>query len=146
MEKQEQIAAVKSVLADVVARKKAHTRERLAYKKETPITVDDRIWKLLAFNRKGAELKEEIRGTGLALSFLRGRRYWTVERSAIRPVKVNTITYALGESVSREVIEAWLAEVPSAEEKAAYDAYLKAADEKALSESRARSAANRRAA
>lgn len=150
METFEQIDGLKKKLATTVESKRANTRERLAYKKATPVTDPTRFGKLLSFWWANSDFKETLRETGLAYAFLRGRRYWVTERKTETAPNANSILAALQAvgvvSASEETVAAWLAEKPSEEERVAYETHLASANEKARVEYQARSAARRKAA
>lgn len=145
MEKNELIDVLKNRLAETVERKRENTRQRLAYKKATPIEDPVRFSTLTRFWCQGSSLKDEIRVIGLAYAFLRGRRYWVTERVVARPADAHGIAWALGDSSREEEIEIWLAEEPSGEERSAFEAHLKVSKEKALAAYRARSTTRRAA-
>jgi hypothetical protein len=143
MEKKEQIASAKSALVEVVERKKQNTKERVAYKKATPVSNPERFGKLLSFWWVNKDLKEEIRHRGLALAFLRGSRYWFVERVANSAPIFEVVAEFAG--AAPEVVGAWLQEKPSPEEKVTFESHLAAAKVKAREDYTKRSAARRAA-
>jgi len=140
-----QLEVLKRALAETVERKRTNTRERIAYKKATPVDESSRIGVLRSFWGTNATLKEEIRALGLAYAFLRGRRYWVTERSTSSPMEASVVATALGDAARTEEIAAWLAEKPGDEERLAFEAYVAAANAKARTESRLRSAKSRAA-
>jgi len=150
METKEQILGLKKKLSTVVESKKTNTRERVAYKKATPVSEPTRLRQLASFWGTNSDLKESIRETGLAYAFLRGRRYWVTERKTENTPSAHGILDALQAvgvvSESAETVLVWLSEKPSEEERAAFEAHLVEANVKARAERAERSAARRKAA
>ena len=119
---------LKMELVRLVARKMELTRARVAlkripFKDRTPEQHAEmmRLWSECSVQ------KEQIRYTSLAFAFVRGRRYWHAERSVHeqhRPWARGIANYAEADEAS---VKLWLAEEPTAEERAAWKARLEAA-------------------
>lgn len=141
MEKKEQIVSLKSELSALVESKKKLTRERVEYKRRTPLGDGARFPTLTRFWRGCRDLKGGIRYTSLLIAFLRGRRYWTVERHATNEVDATYLSNLSNGWLSVEQAKAWLTEIPSTEERSAFEAHLRAAKERARAAKSARAAA-----
>lgn len=133
---------LKAELKGLVSKKVQNTQERLAIKRiPFPERSSQQHGTMLWHWGEGSVLKERIRCLGLAYAFVRGRRYWEVERFTKESPYARGI--ALDAGVEEDVIRSWLDEKPSAKELAAYAQHLQTAKEKARA---ARSAMRRSAA
>lgn len=141
MEKKEQIVSLKSKLSALVESKRKLTRERVEYKRLTPVGDAARFPTLSRFWRGCRDLKGEIRYTSLLIAFLRGRRYWTVERHTTNEVDATYLSNLSKGWLSLEQANAWLMEVPSTEERSNFEAHLRAAKERARAARSTRAAA-----
>jgi hypothetical protein len=144
---------LKKAIAETISRKQENTRARLAYKKANPPDPAcpgdyKRMGCIRSYWIENSLHKEQLRHLGLALAWLRGRRYWVCERFTNDPPMGHMICQMLGDSSEEQeaAIRAWLDEVPSEEERLAYEQHLAAAQEKARTEYKIRSAARKVAA
>lgn len=121
---------MKVELAELVTKKVQNTQERLTLKRIpfTERTVQQHRVMLGCWD-EGRYLREQIRHAGLAYAFLRGRRYWEVERFTQDGPLATLI--AANADVTAEEIQAWLEVKPSEAELAAYAEHLQRAKEKA---------------
>lgn len=119
---------LKMELARLVARKMELTRARVALKR---IPFKDRTpeqhAEMMHLWSECSIQKEQIRYTSLAYAFVRGKRYWHVERRVHERHRAwarGIANYAEADEAS---VKAWLSEEPSAEERAAWELRLEAA-------------------
>lgn len=118
---------LKMELARLVARKVELTRARVALKR---IPFKDRTAEqhaeMMHLWSECSIQKEQIRYTALAYAFVRGRRYWHVERDVHeqhRPWAKGIANYAEADEIA---VKLWLAEEPTPEERASWAAHLDA--------------------
>lgn len=134
---------MKSQMAEYVGRKMEITTERVAIKR-VPFSerTEEAHRQLMWLWSEARSTKEDIRLTQLAYAFVRGRRYWEVERHCRDGNAPSAFSIAHCCEAEKAEVEAWLkAPVPD-EEVAAYQAHLDAAEAKR----RAASATRKRAA
>lgn len=118
---------LKMELSSLVARKMELTRARVALKR---IPYKDRTHEqhaqMMRLWNDCRIVKESIRFVTLAYAFVRGRRYWHVER------RVHEAPWARGIAGVAEAdevaVKLWLAEQPTAEELASWSAHVAAAE------------------
>lgn len=120
-------------LGELVATKIKNTQDRLGIKRipfaeRTPAQQSA----MLGHWSTGSVLKEQIRHLGLAYAFLRGRRYWEVERYTKDGPFATMI--AAEADVTAEEIQDWLEVRPSEEELAAFTEHLQRAKERVRAE------------
>lgn len=121
---------VKVELGELVTQKIANTQERLALKRiPFPERTAQQHSTMLGCWGYGSELKEQIRGLGLAYAFVRGRRYWEVERFTKSAPSASVVAYWA--DADEADVKAWLEAKPSEEELAAYVEHLQRAKERA---------------
>lgn len=138
---------LKAELKATVAKKQANTRERVEYKRNTPVGEPHRESYLRGYWNEGSCLKETLRLMQLAYGFVRGRRYWVCERFTKEPPTSKTYIRAIAyyAQATDEEIAAWLNAEVSPEERQAFELHLEEAKAKARAK-RAERAASRSAA
>jgi len=123
---------LKFELGELVKSKVANTQERLSLKR-IPFaerTAQQHSTMLMCWGH-GSDLRSQIRYTGLAYAFVRGRRYWEVERFTKEPPSASSVAYWAGADVDEGAVKAWLEAKPSDEELASYAEHLRQAKERA---------------
>lgn len=125
MEKNNQIVVLKTTLAETVNNKQETTKERVAYKKSTPISEPSRRQELNRLWSQSRGYKNQIRTLALAYAFLRGARYWEVERNTKKPnVSASAIAAAAGNPGLKDEVALWMAVKPSEEESKEFAKHL----------------------
>lgn len=119
---------LKTELARLVACKVELTRSRVAlkripFKDRTSAQHSEmmRLWGECSFQ------KEEIRYTALAYAFVRGVRYWHVERDVHEQHSASARAIASHAGADEAAVKLWLADVPTPEERESWKAHLDAA-------------------
>ena len=128
---------LKQELAGLVARKMELTRERVSYRKATAPSLErgNELWRMWRNCRRQKEL---IRYAALALAFVRGRPYWTVERRCHEQHRPWWMVIGRVAGADELSVKAWLAAKPTAEEAAAWQQHVEATREMERSAKEAR--------
>lgn len=122
---------MKAELATVVARKREATRARMEYKRATAGSRGPVDSTLNAYWTDCRCAKEDARFAGLAYAFVRGRRYWTTERTCREGNQPSAYLIAKIADAPEADVKAWLAVKPTAEEVAVWEAHVQASKERA---------------
>jgi hypothetical protein len=122
---------MKNQMAECVGRKKQITAERVEIKK-VPFSqrAEEAHRQLMWLWSEARSAKEDIRLTQLAYAFVRGRRYWEVERHCRDGNAPSAYSIAYSCGAEKADVEAWLKAPVTDEEVAAYQAHLEAAETK----------------
>lgn len=119
---------LKQTLCELVRKKIENTKARLAYKAVTPVSEPNRELVIVGYWSENAALKEQIRSVALARAYLRGQRYWFVERSCAMGPLVNHVARWAG--VDASLIHDWIEQKPTAEELEAWGKHVEASKTK----------------
>lgn len=139
------IQVMKGKLLEAVEKRKALSEERRKFLAETPVLTDTgapnlfRVNGLSSIQSRSGLQAVQVRAALLAYAFLRGRRYWTVERKTKSPVPFAETALAMGITDVRvfadtiQVLKKWTEELPSPEEKEAFEEHLREVSARARS-------------
>jgi len=115
------------------------TRERVAIKRKPFSERTDAEHRcMMALWSDCRVQKESIRHAALAYAFVRGRRYWIVERECDDQNKPSATAIAFWADADVDSVKAWLGAPVSSEEAAAFAAAVEAARVRAQSAHEAR--------
>lgn len=141
MMSKEQILDTKARLAEAVAKKKSLTQQRLALKRipfKTRTGEEHAL--MMALRGLASDQKEVVRVLQLTYAYVRGRAYWTQERTPATGLTLGSLALGIAGilPVTPEEALLWLRSPVAEEERAAFAAHELAARGAAFAERQAR--------